>query len=303
MKTLQRIALLALISILTVTCSLDAGALLYAPETGAAEHPRRLTAAEHEPPAAIYHLNVRYYDPHAGRFISRDPLGDGLNWYAYARNNPLAFIDPSGLRPLSALEAEALDSVFQGTVTADEFELTMDETIGGRGVFNGLDENGKFDIRIRPDVYADLTGDSTRGNTNERSVGVVSALGIFIHEATHAWQHKYKLYQGKSPRRPIPPPPDTDFYGFDTSELTDLALGKEQHASAVQSYFHASWQLATGATIVDMTMDYRAYDVPKRFSRYSAPEILQDFNPLMNQLRNPNPIMNRPWGGVKAGIR
>ena len=272
-------------------------------EVGTSDNVRKFTGKEYENDVKLYYFSARYYDPYIGRFNQRDPAGDGLNWYIYAANNPLAFIDPTGLRALSALETEALDLVFQGTVTADQFELTMDETIGGRGVFRGLDENGKFDIRIRPELYAGLDGNSTRANTNERSVGVVHALGIFIHEATHAWQHKYKLYQGKSPRRPIPPPPDTDFYGFDASELTDLALGKEQHASAVQSYFHASWQLETGATVVDMTMDYRAYDVPKRFSRYSAPGILQDFNPLMNQLRNPNPIMKRPWGGVKAGIR
>jgi|LSQX01.3.fsa_nt_gb RHS repeat-associated protein len=43
------------------------------------------------------YLRARYYDPSVGRFITEDPIRDGLNWYVYATNNPIMFIDPSGL--------------------------------------------------------------------------------------------------------------------------------------------------------------------------------------------------------------
>jgi RHS repeat-associated protein len=41
----------------------------------------------------------RAYDPNLGRWISRDPLQErgGMNFYAYANNSPVRFIDPSGL--------------------------------------------------------------------------------------------------------------------------------------------------------------------------------------------------------------
>jgi hypothetical protein len=42
-------------------------------------------------------LGERWYWPELGRFIQQDPLGDGVNWYAYAGNNPVVWADPSGL--------------------------------------------------------------------------------------------------------------------------------------------------------------------------------------------------------------
>ncbi len=38
-----------------------------------------------------------FYWPEIGRFISQDPIGDGVNWYAYVGNNPVTWVDPEGL--------------------------------------------------------------------------------------------------------------------------------------------------------------------------------------------------------------
>ena len=45
----------------------------------------------------MYYAQARYYEPKVGRFMAEDPIKDRLNWYGYCDNNPVIFIDPSGL--------------------------------------------------------------------------------------------------------------------------------------------------------------------------------------------------------------
>jgi RHS repeat-associated protein len=57
----------------------------------------------HNADNGLYLANYRAYDPVAGRWLSRDPLGEstdpGLNLYAYVRGNPASLADPGGLFP------------------------------------------------------------------------------------------------------------------------------------------------------------------------------------------------------------
>ena len=49
----------------------------------------------------MVYLRNRWYDPATGRFLTQDPIGlaGGVNLYAYAGNDPVAFTDPFGLCP------------------------------------------------------------------------------------------------------------------------------------------------------------------------------------------------------------
>jgi RHS repeat-associated protein len=41
-------------------------------------------------------LGHRLYDPSTGRFLTRDPIQDGRNWYVYCGNDPVTYVDPDG---------------------------------------------------------------------------------------------------------------------------------------------------------------------------------------------------------------
>jgi RHS repeat-associated protein len=49
--------------------------------------------------SSLYYNRARYYRPEWGRFISEDPLGitAGLNQYRYGLNNPMRYLDPTGM--------------------------------------------------------------------------------------------------------------------------------------------------------------------------------------------------------------
>gem|GEM_PF-1308459 len=60
-----------------------------------------------DPDSGLKLLGHRYYDPSTGRFLTRDPIKDGRNWYSYCENNSLKWADPEGraaaaLLPLAA---------------------------------------------------------------------------------------------------------------------------------------------------------------------------------------------------------
>jgi RHS repeat-associated protein len=46
------------------------------------------------------YYRARYYDPNAARFMTEDPVrfDAGPNFYRYVRNNPVVFVDPTGLQ-------------------------------------------------------------------------------------------------------------------------------------------------------------------------------------------------------------
>ncbi|WP_319561731.1 RHS repeat-associated core domain-containing protein [Marispirochaeta sp.] len=67
--------------------------------TGSLDQEPVYTGKGYDDEVGLYYFNARWYDPELGRFISEDPAQDGVNWYVYVSNNPLKFVDPTGLDP------------------------------------------------------------------------------------------------------------------------------------------------------------------------------------------------------------
>src|SRR5262249_2422078 len=58
----------------------------------------RYLGKERDEESGFYYYGARYYAPWLARYISADPKGidDGLNVFAYVRNNPVRLVDPDG---------------------------------------------------------------------------------------------------------------------------------------------------------------------------------------------------------------
>ena len=104
---------------------------------------RGFTRHEHLDRTGLIHMNGRMYDPRLGRFLSPDPIvGDvtssqSWNLYSYVGNNPLSYVDPTGL-----VQAGPCGSLYSGCMhfggggagggwTMQTTSVTTTETVHG----------------------------------------------------------------------------------------------------------------------------------------------------------------------------
>ncbi|HKQ51208.1 MAG TPA: RHS repeat-associated core domain-containing protein [Pyrinomonadaceae bacterium] len=96
----------------------------------ASSNPAQYTGRENDG-TGLYFYRARYYSPTLQRFVSEDPVGFGggdANLYAYVRNEPVRWIDPSGL--------EAEDSAGDASGGAGV-------GLGGALIFHNQDRKGR----------------------------------------------------------------------------------------------------------------------------------------------------------------
>ena len=66
----------------------------------------KFNGQRYDPISQQYYLRARYYNPVIARFIREDTYrGDGLNLYAYCRNNPVYYVDPSGRTAVTRMQS------------------------------------------------------------------------------------------------------------------------------------------------------------------------------------------------------
>jgi RHS repeat-associated protein len=88
----------------------------------------------------LYFYRARYYSPLFGRFISEDPLGfggSGVNFYAYASDDPINFIDPFGLTDTGTITGPT-EAEIAAAVSSAAKQMAKYGSRGGRAGLAGF---------------------------------------------------------------------------------------------------------------------------------------------------------------------
>jgi RHS repeat-associated protein len=98
-------------------------------------------------------LGHRYYDSSIGRFLTRDPIKDGRNWYAYCGGDPVNGADPEGLWELLRWvwtgDGNASDEVYEASLdqawdTGKKAAVAYAKHFAERVIENGVPMVGIF---------------------------------------------------------------------------------------------------------------------------------------------------------------
>ena len=146
-------------------------------ETGTSDNTRKFTGKEFDADSNLYYYGARYYDPYIGRFTQRDPIGDGVNWYAYTYNNPLRFIDPDGLRGLNQAETDAATDFFGDMINLEQVDIKE----------SGFRYNIVRKITPYLVVHNDIYGKFYHKTNAKGEITEVDST--LIHELFHVWQY------------------------------------------------------------------------------------------------------------------
>jgi RHS repeat-associated protein len=155
----------------------------------------KFTGKERDAESGLDDFGARYYGSPMGRFMSPDPLmGSAKVWdpqtwnrYSYARNNPLVFIDPTGMAEVTA-DACARD---KNCVTVNVNVIYDKNANGGAGLTddqkaafnkgqlqNAKDQFGNADIHLN--VTYSAGGMSTSDGKTMYSGLQAGALNIMV---------------------------------------------------------------------------------------------------------------------------
>jgi len=96
-------------------------------------NPIRFQGQYHDHESGLHYNRHRYYDYDTGRYISRDPLGlgGGINVYAYAGGNPVAYYDPLGLKKFGRNHPHCVAIRQKMTGLQNELDTRWTELVGG----------------------------------------------------------------------------------------------------------------------------------------------------------------------------
>ncbi len=166
----------------------------------------RFNGQQYDPISQQYYLRARYYNPVIGRFTQEDSYNvDGLNLYAYCRNNPVSYVDPSGnicgrrantlmdnvlsgkaltRKERRQLSARLRDEARNGTISDKGRNVARQMGIDINLPRNRQDAQSNITVTIRNDVNSDRDEISLSTIDSEDSKEELDSYKVYYHVTT-----------------------------------------------------------------------------------------------------------------------
>ena len=140
------------------------------------------TGQQYDQTSGQYYLRARFYNPVLGRFVQEDEYrGDGLNLYAFCKNNPVVYYDPSGYKDKRQTPCKEETSV--GESGAGESGTSSNKVLGGSfkdvDASRGADEVGHH---LPQNAY----------NVNELGMTRNEGPALLMNKEDHALTRTYR---------------------------------------------------------------------------------------------------------------
>jgi uncharacterized protein (TIGR02594 family) len=119
----------------------------------------------------LYYYRARYYDPTIGRFITPDPigfLGGDTNFYRYVGNDPVNFVDPSGLVANMATALSQLAAINRGQSDGNPFNgIVPDTSVPKTAIPNSTIPKGKTNTQTSKPKAAQVSSKTAQVNKQD----------------------------------------------------------------------------------------------------------------------------------------
>ena len=129
---------------------------------------------EHLPLLGLINMNARIYDPLLGRFISPDNYVQSattisaFNCYAYCRNNPVMFNDPSGNE---SQEAVYFRNAYNQMINNSYLDHSDYANFSSRGILTQLGLGFDYDFNAMLNLVYQITSGTVGGGGGSRGTG------------------------------------------------------------------------------------------------------------------------------------
>jgi hypothetical protein len=130
-------------------------------------------------------LGARYFDPLTSRFISPDPLLNpmdpkSLDAYMYANNNPVVFMDPTGLTPYYQGNTKVADDYY---VDGSQYKTLLSMTPSTYVTSTWMKKAAAKDKKASDEKITDFTSDDSDANAFGRVKDLLKAGGDAAQKA------------------------------------------------------------------------------------------------------------------------